>query len=43
MPSVKKCLGGLLKGERDSSLNAACYAMKNCGYGGYIGEFLCEV
>lgn len=42
LPSVKKCLDGLIKGERDSSLNAACYAMDKNGYREHIGEFLDE-
>ena len=40
LPSVKKCLGGLCQGERDNSLNAACYAMNKNGYRGSIPEFL---
>jgi len=43
LPSVKKCLDGLAKGERDNSLNAACYAMKQCGYKDKIPQFLDEV
>ena len=43
LPSVKKCLSGLSKGERDSSINAACYAMNKNGYGSNISEFLDEV
>lgn len=43
LPSVKKCLEGLHVGERDSSLNAACYAMKQCGYKDKIPEFLDDV
>lgn len=43
LPSVKKCLEGLMKGERDSSLNAACYAMKQNGYKDMIPQFLDEV
>lgn len=43
LPSVKKCLGGLCQGERDNSLNAACYAMNKNGYRGSIREFLDEV
>ena len=43
LPSVKHCLKGLMKGERDNSLNAACYAMKQCGYKDKIPEFLDEV
>lgn len=41
--SVKKCLEGLQKGERDNSLNAACYAMDKKGYRDKIGDFLDEV
>ncbi len=40
LPSVKKCLEGLAQGERDTCLNAACFAMDKCGYRGKIGEFL---
>lgn len=43
LPSVKKCLEGLHQGERDSSLNAACYAMDKNGYRDHIREFLDEV
>lgn len=43
LPSVKKCLDGLAKGERDNSLNAACYAMKNNNYKDKIPQFLDEV
>lgn len=43
LPSVKKCLSGLCRGERDNSLNAACYAMNKNGYRGSIREFLDEV
>lgn len=43
LPSVKKCLEGLQQGERDSSLNAACYAMDKNGYRDHILEFLNEV
>ena len=43
LPSVKKCLEGLSKGERDNSLNAACYAMTKNNYKDKIGEFLDEV
>ena len=43
LPSVKKCLSGLSKGERDSSINAACYAMNKNGYVRNISEFLDEV
>lgn len=43
LPSVKKCLEGLQKGERDNSLNAACYAMDNNGYHDRIRDFLNEV
>ena len=41
--NVKKCLDGLHKGERDDSLNAACYAMDKNGYREHIREFLDEV
>lgn len=43
LPSVKKCLEGLQVGERDNSLNAACYAMNKNGYRNSIREFLDEV
>ena len=43
LPSVKHCLEGLVEGERDDSLNRACYAMKRNGYGDKISEFLSEV
>lgn len=43
LPSVKKCLEGLRKGERDNSLCAACYAMDKNGYKSQIGQFLSEV
>lgn len=41
--TVTKCLEGLVEGERDSSLNAACYAMDKNGYREHIREFLDEV
>lgn len=40
---VKKCLEGLNVGERDNSINAACYAMNKNGYRNSIREFLDEV
>lgn len=40
---VKKCLEGLHVGERDNSINAACYAMNKNGYRNSIREFLDEV
>lgn len=43
LPSVKKCLEGLTKGERDDSLNKACFAMNKNGYRSNIPEFLDEV
>ena len=43
LPSVKKCLDGLHVGERDNSINAACYAMNKNGYRSSINEFLDEV
>lgn len=43
LPSVKKCLEGLNVGERDNSINAACYAMNKNGYRNSIREFLDEV
>lgn len=41
--TVEYCLSGLVKGERDVSLNRACYAMKARGYADKIPEFLAEV
>ena len=41
--SVKYCLGGLTKGERDQSISKACYAMANRGYRDKIPEFLDEL
>lgn len=43
LPTVKKCLEGLAKGERDNSLNAACYAMTKNNYKDKIPQFLDEV
>lgn len=43
LPSVKRCLDGLVQGERDNSINQACYAMKKLGYGDKIIEFIEEV
>ena len=43
LPSVKYCLGGLTKGERDTSICKACYAMKKLGYGDHIHEFIDEL
>lgn len=41
LPSVKHCLNGLVKGERDSSIHAACYAMNKNGYSNQdIHEFI---
>lgn len=41
LPSVKHCLDGLVKGERDASIHAACYAMSKNGYSNQeIREFL---
>lgn len=42
LPSVKKCLEGIYKGERDNSLCAACYAMDKNGYRSAIPQFLDE-
>jgi hypothetical protein len=42
LPSVKKCLEGLSKGERDNALCAACYAMDKNGYRDAIPQFLDE-
>lgn len=44
LPSVKYCLeGGLRKGERDDSINKACYAMRENGYASDISTFLDEI
>ena len=43
LPSVKHCLDGLVVGERDSSINSACYALLKNGYKDFIHEFLSEV
>jgi len=43
LPSVKYCLQGLTKGERDISICKACYAMDKNGYGNHIGEFIDEL
>ena len=43
LPSVKKCLDGLVVGERDSSINSACYAMMKNGYRDSIHDFLMEL
>ena len=43
LPSVKKCLDGLIKGERDNSINAACYAIQNNFTKADIREFLQEI
>lgn len=43
LPSVKHCLEGLVKGERDTSLCKACYAMDKNGYRDSIQTFLNEV
>jgi hypothetical protein len=43
LPSVKYCLGGLTKGERDQSISKACYAMDKLGYREFIHEFLDEL
>lgn len=42
LPSVKHCLEGLVKGERDNALCAACYAMDKNGYKDAIPQFLDE-
>ena len=43
LPSVKYCLGGLTKGERDQSICKACYAMNKLGYREFIPEFIDEL
>ena len=43
LPSVKYCLGGLTKGERDQSICKACYAMDKLGYREFIPEFIDEL
>lgn len=43
MSAVRKCLESPISKDRDSSLNAACYAMANNGYKDKIPEFLDEV
>lgn len=42
LKSVQKCLGGLVKGERDTELNRACYTMSKLGYKSSIPQFLDE-
>lgn len=37
---VKKCLEGLMEGERDKTLNAACFLLWKLGYQEHIREFL---
>lgn len=41
--TVIKCFKGLSKGERDNSLNAACWAMEQNGFKDKIPQFLSEV
>lgn len=41
--AVKKCLEGLVEGERDNSLNAACWVMEQYGFKDKIPQFLDEV
>ena len=43
LPTVKKCLDGLMKGERDNSLYLACRALDLNGYRDKIPQFLDEV
>ncbi len=43
LPSVKHCLEGLRKGERDDSINKACYGMRENGYASDIPTFLDEI
>ena len=43
LPSVEKCFNGLVKGERDNSINAACYAIQNNFTKADIRNFLEEL
>jgi hypothetical protein len=43
LPSVKRCLEGLRKGERDEAINKACYGMRENGYASEIPRFLGEI
>ena len=43
LPSVKRCLEGLRKGERDEAINKACYGMRENGYASEIPRFLDEI
>lgn len=43
LPSVKHCLEGLRKGERDDAINKACYGMRKNGYASEIPKFLDEI
>ncbi len=43
LPSVKRCLEGLRKGERDDAINKACYGMRKNGYASDIPTFLDEI
>ena len=43
LPSVKRCLEGLCKGERDNAINKACYGMRENGYATDIPIFLAEI
>ena len=43
LPSVKRCLEGLCKGERDNAINKACYGMRENGYASEIPTFLDEI
>ena len=43
LPSVKRCLDGLRKGERDDAINKACYGMRENGYASDITTFLDEI
>lgn len=43
LPSVKECLDGLVEGERDNKINAACYAISKHFSKVEIREFLSEI
>lgn len=47
LPSVKYCFAGLTVGERDSSINTACYAILKNGYSrndihDFLSELICQ-
>lgn len=43
LSTVKHCIEGLRKGERDVAINKACYAMRENGYASDIPTFLNEI